>query len=796
MRRFAHQLMLTVALLIWCASSLWAGDGDVTHRVIRANNGGKNLLKPTSWQPWRMGFKKQGDQWFCDNGDDAQVQRGASQTVMLNQQRAEPIVARAQSRCEAVSGAPDSNYSLYLDLLYTDGSHRWGQTAAFATGTHDWQQQQVLVFPEKPVRQVSMHMLLRGHSGKAWFRSPELRQLATPEGAVRFDGVPIARPTKRLRGFHVRDVAGDSDFVHIEKAALELTLDVTETAGDDSVTYDVTLRDTSGKDRAITLIYSLPVTSSSLQWYDDPRRAEPMAADKEFMNASRFSRIGANGRLSRYPLGCVGDGQQGVALGIDPLQPAFYRIGLNAATAELFLAYDIGLTPEKPDARVRFCAFKFNPRHRFRAALDGYYRLFPDSFRCRTPSQGLWMPFAKTSEVEDYEDFGFKFKEGNNETRWDDEHGMITFRYTEPMTWWMRMPDEVPRTLDAARDFARRLAAQGDARAKTLATSGFENEEGEKVARILDTPWCNGAVWSMNSMPGLKGSPTDFQLKWNEQLKDRLYGPDAQGELDGEYVDSSEGYVTDELDFDRSHFAAAKTPLCFAATSHRPAIFRGLVAQAYVERIASDVHAMGRLMMANSTPIRLCWLAPHLDVLGTETNWNSRGRWQPMTDAELLYRRAICRGKPYCFLMNTRFEDFSHELVDRYMQRSLAYGMFPGFFSHNASQGHYFTRPELYNRDRPLFQKYVPICRMVAEAGWEPITGASSSDPHVYVERFGDRYFTVFNDSGESRSVTVQFDEPVKSGCRELVGDRQLTVTDGAVSLSLGPEQVAVLRLP
>ena len=56
------------------------------------------------------------------------------------------------------------------------------------------------------------------------------------------------------------------------------------------------------------------------------------------------------------------------------------------------------------------------------------------------------MPFAKISGVEGWEDFGFKFKEGDDETSWDDQHGMITFRYTEPLTWWMRMPNDVPRT--------------------------------------------------------------------------------------------------------------------------------------------------------------------------------------------------------------------------------------------------------------------------------------------------------------------------------------------------------------
>ena len=56
-------------------------------------------------------------------------------------------------------------------------------------------------------------------------------------------------------------------------------------------------------------------------------------------------------------------------------------------------------------------------------------------------------------------------------------------------------------------------------------------------------------------MPGVAGEITDFKSKWNPKIKDRFYGPDRKGDLDGEYIDSSEGYVTDELDFRRDHFA-------------------------------------------------------------------------------------------------------------------------------------------------------------------------------------------------------------------------------------------------
>jgi hypothetical protein len=500
----------------------------------------------------------------------------------------------------------------------------------------------------------------------------------------------------------------------------------------------------------------------------------------------------------------VAAADRGVGLGIDMAWPAFFRVGYNAGTQELFLAYDIGLAREKSTAHLRFAQFDFDSKWGFRAALARYYEIFPDSFRRRTVEQGLWMPFAKIRDVNDWQDFGFKFKEGTNETGWDDQHDIITFRYTEPMTWWMSMPKDMPRTLQAALAEAQRLAAEkADPQAKALLASGFHDQQGQFPARLQDTPWCNGAVWSINSMPQIKGDVTDFRNKWNPELRERLYGPQAKARLDGEYIDSSEGYVTDELDFRRDHFATAQTPLTFSLDSRKVAVFRGLIAFEYIRAIAQDVHSMdkpagskaGKLMMANATPDRLCWLVPLLDVMGTETDWNPGGTWRPMSDSDLLYRRSLCKDKPYCFLMNTRFEEFSYELVEKYMKRSLAYGMFPGFFSHNASQGHYFTRPELYERDRSLFKKYVPVCKLVAEAGWEPVPLAYSSDSRVYVERFGKKFLTVFNDSNERRTVTIKLERDNPQAARELIHDRTIEWQDQQTTLTLDAQDVAVIEL-
>lgn len=762
--------------------------------VVQLEASGPNLLSPEKWWAWGEGFVREGDQLVCDNGSDGRVQRGAGQTIELNQSAPSPIVAEAWSRAENVGGSVGADYSLYLDITYADGTPLWGQSGAFDVGTHDWQKREVVVWPEKPVKSVHAHVLMRGHSGKAWFKDISLRAQTAPEGACLFDGYHVAVKEDLKEGIQVFDAKAGDGIAVGDGDPLGLRIMTSETSDEKASFLDVTVSDESGQDRAITVYYAIPVGKDGVTWLEDAytvRNSEPFC---EVKNVIRFPRIGG-GALSRYPFGAVISGSKGVGLGIDMDHPAFYRIGYSAGTGELYLAYDLGLTTEKPAAHVRLCRFEFDPAWGFRAALDQYQRLFPAHFECRAKKQGIWMPFAPISAVEGWEDFGFGFKEGDGETAWDDAHDIVTFRYTEPMTWWMPMPKEMPRTYEAAVQEARRLANEGNPAAKALLTSGFHDEEGKFLLELHDTPWCNGAVWSMNSMPGIAGDVTDFKIKWNADIREKLYGASRTADLDGEYIDSSEGYVTKELDFRREHFAAADTPLTFSSESKSPCIFRGLIAFEYARGIARDVHGLGKLMMANATPWSLCWLTPQLDVLGTETNWNPGGQWQPMSVGELFYRRALCKGKPYCFLMNTSFDGFSHELVEKFMKRSVAFGMFPGFFSADASTGHYFSRPELYNRDRDLFKKYVPVCRAIAEAGWEPVTLARADNPDIALERFGATYLTVFNPAEGEKSFSVHFESAVPTACREMLSDKPIEAKNGQIGMALGGEDVAVLEL-
>ena len=130
-----------IAALLFAACGLAANarenaDGAVIKYILDGRHTGRNILKASAWQPYETGFAQTNDVFVCDNGTAA-GRRGVWQHVELNQKAPQPIVASVWSQARGVSGGRDSDYSLYLDLQYADGTPLWGQTANFATGTHD-----------------------------------------------------------------------------------------------------------------------------------------------------------------------------------------------------------------------------------------------------------------------------------------------------------------------------------------------------------------------------------------------------------------------------------------------------------------------------------------------------------------------------------------------------------------------------------------------------------------------------------------------------------------------------------
>ena len=199
-------------LLLACALS--TANGAPAMRVVRAGSNGTQLLvnggfddvqqgKPAPWAAWQRGYRLapgegRGDSQcvICER-KEADGEYGASQTLALNRTNIAPFIIRGWSKAENVSGSPDNGYSLYVDIVYADGSNLWGQTANFNCGTHDWEKREFVLLPDKPVRSFTLHCLFRGHTGKVWFDDASVEEVPAPAGAILFQGATLQGSPKR-----------------------------------------------------------------------------------------------------------------------------------------------------------------------------------------------------------------------------------------------------------------------------------------------------------------------------------------------------------------------------------------------------------------------------------------------------------------------------------------------------------------------------------------------------------------------------------------------------------------------
>jgi hypothetical protein len=944
------------------------------------------------------------------------IEAGVLQNVTLNQTDPVAILARVWSRAEKVSGAPDSNYSLYIDIEYTDGTPLWGQTYAFNTGTHDWQQGAVLVVPAKPIKSLTIYGIFRGHQGTAWFDDFELYQVRgagifdlqpavgeIPVGRAKWERIklsggpdPMPDPLLdaatgamsldggRVGGLVLRDAAAASAFVlpklkterieggwrlSGEAAELKLAVDARLTPVGDALRLEGTVRDLSGKDRAITVFWALPLPAGSWRWCQDARTEYEVTPGRSGLYFTNIG-CGSNGQASKYPFGAVAGKRMTVALGGPISEPRLMRFSVDGPRRVLYAACDLGLSAavrKSPSAAsFTFLLFGADPRWKFRGVLKRYYDLNAEAFKSRAPKHGIWMPFVDVGTVDGWEDFGFQFQEGAPNPAFDNAHGIYSFPYIEPLSYWMAMPAGAPHTDEAALKQLDDEAARGVPRAVATKNSAFFGPDGRMRMSIQDAPWCKGALFLNSASPGVPAPPeapmtqykvqeeavkqiisgragvsedwaphgagfthaegagrkgsgaafcerqaggqprgavqsvtvrqkearpivvtawskaegvtgdadNDYSLyvdlmydddtplygqitpfaagshdwqqvtvriepakpvrsmgvnlllrgehtgkAWFDDVSVREEGSDRElardggfeGQpknvrFDGLYLDSFEMACMD-LNYRREHFAGAELPLVYDRAGNLCQLGY-FITMEMTMAFAKQIHDSGRMMMANGVLWSFPWAAGYLDVFGTETNWAyPEGTYTPVNDEQMLYWRAMCGKRPYLTLLNTVFEKFPHEWVEKYFARCCYYGVLPSMFSHNAADAVYWNRPEIYNRDRDLFRKYIPVIRAAAEAGWEPVTMATTDSPEVWVERYGSArtvYFTVFNAGKSAVDAKPRVDlrglgiGQAAKGEVLLPTARDLGAVGGDVwspSIALQPEQVAVLKL-
>lgn len=167
-----HLLNVILVLIIATVAYAYQPASTVTRGVYVHS---RDLIPGRIWSDFRAGYEfstdspHSGDYCIrCDN--DPGTERGASQRVEVNQTEPGPLKIAGWSRAENVqSGGSPYQYSIYVDLRYTDGEPLFMQLAPFESGTHDWQYSETIIEPEKPIATASVNVLIRKIDGTVWF---------------------------------------------------------------------------------------------------------------------------------------------------------------------------------------------------------------------------------------------------------------------------------------------------------------------------------------------------------------------------------------------------------------------------------------------------------------------------------------------------------------------------------------------------------------------------------------------------------------------------------------------------
>ena len=301
---------------------------------------------------------------------------------------------------------------------------------------------------------------------------------------------------------------------------------------------------------------------------------------------------------------------------------------------------------------------------------------------------------------------------------------------------------------------------------------------------------------------------------------------------DGIYLDSVSLWLASFLNYRPEHFASAQVPPAFDALTGRPVLLGMTSHYEFMKWLADKLHGQDKLVHMNifADSYRFCG---HLaDVLGSEVGFSGFARRKRTladveSDEDSLMRRMLAYQKPTSNLLQegnftTPVPELSQIEVEQYIKHQTFYGIFPGIATIGGEEKpgysgwkRYFGTPAQYERDRPIFKKYIPIIKEICAAGWEPVTFATTSTDAVLIERYGywekrNLHFTLRNtgDKEQAFSVTIhaarlgaEAKDLATIKVRELLSGAAIASKAGEppttlqLSMSLPPKDTAVLKI-
>jgi hypothetical protein len=684
------------------------------------------------------------------------------------------------------------------------GTSTYSTTLFSYTDTTGWHRRAVAVRTGPTTRAVELSLKIVDGSGTVWFDDVALRE--------------VLQPTSQRIGGTV-SAAGAGAVRQVATMPGGLALEATYTASADRITVDGRLSSTSDADVPLELSYTLPVNATGWSWHDDGRNRRTIASGGSYSYETKLQPQ----TTSRYPWSTISDERSALSIGIPLDMPRIQRV--RYGPSGLTISFDLGLSPRAtrlgPVATFRFVIFTSRPAWGFRAATKDYYEMFPRFFTRRTDPEreGGWgVRRAYGAWSDQTRDFGIGLDmvplnlAGPETTaeliRKDDEEGLYSTLYNHHWGYKQELEtfgvfptyaqavqslhDEADGPRDTFRQRLRADRAAAALRSTALDLNGQRIYEGYAWFPAFFLNWYQ----DLDPLPG----GTDWtSVSRTYQVDPGVEAAVAAGvRLDALHMDSTSGMqrwaATD--DYSRAHWAAAELPLTFSYASAE--VTKRTLFTDYQElvRTSEHAHSLGMIFSANFNSTgasALGWFgADVIDYFGVERGLIEKALAEPHNtiDSLALMKRSLANQRPLSTL-DPRVADgtLTTAQVEQRLQLNLFYGIFAGIG--NGTQ--------LTEAIRRLYLRYMPFFREINTLGWEPVTAAWSSDPAVWLERFGRleegvQFLTVRNTSSQPKRVTVSFSHR-DSGADPAAMTGQELLTGASIPLAAGSGESARFEL-
>jgi len=561
-----------------------------------------------------------------------------------------------------------------------------------------------------------------------------------------------------LEDGRLRQVGGDVRAVDggvalsasLKPQELQIEAQIRDAGGWLEVTGEI--RDMRGADRAVDLLFKLPIAPEGWLWHDDILQTQELTLDTAIETEYLLTAVTGT------------DGSPGVGIALDPELPVGYQIGFDPERYGMYLRLKLGLSPDhklQGTAPFSFIIAPVDGQWGMRDLLATWYEAFPAAFERRAMKEGSWLFAIPPPQVPNPQDYGYY--EGSRDTDFVVEHGIVPCPYVIPgqrsITRLESMPASYEEAMAAFDAYDPSVGTFGPLVKEQIANCRVMTPDGKYPIRIRDDVGAdikpekpiNMVVFSTNCDPDLMADQDAVTIgRSTLETVQRITGNDPR--IGGIYVDSGAGWVARYLNIRRDHFPDSDYPLTYDEETGFVGIMgKGSVVE-FLRGLGAILHPGGRVVFPNiGCTRRVPWYYAASDVCGLE------GRVHDLTS--MAYFRSMAYHKPtlrleYMTVVSRDTAIAGREGMEEYFKNCIAYAVYP-------SVGRHADRA--YEMYQDLYDTYMPPLREIGAAGWEPVPHATveGSDGPV-IERFGPSdagmYFTIYNPTDEARTVRATVD--------------------------------------